>query len=290
MNIEVRAGGSAVDFQTVPALMYSHPEITLGMVTANQALATYALFPVTAVFAPLTKSPGIIMWDPASHPTWRGIADIGKSDVKVLVSPGSLYTPLLVREGLIKQSQIDASYDGTPTKFVTNPTMAMQGFATYEPYYYQHHVPAWGKPLKYQLLADVGYEDYEGALTVQTGSLRRLSACLSKLVPILQRSQIEYITNPGPTNQLITEVVRKYNDGWGYNRETADYAAQLMRSSKIVANDSSGPLGGMDPARVQSIITAYSSTFKEAGVRVKRGLTVADVATNEFIDKNITLR
>ncbi|MFJ3812548.1 hypothetical protein ACIPWE_40080 [Streptomyces sp. NPDC090073] len=290
VNIEVRAGGPAVDFQTVPSLMYSHPEITLGMVSTAQALTTYTLFPVTAVFAPLNKSPLMIMWDPASHPTWRGIADIGKSDAKVLVAPGALYTPLLVREGLLKQSQINASYDGTPTKFVTNPTIALGSYVTYEPYFYEHYLSTWKKPVKYQMLADVGYKDYESALYVRTGSLRPLSACLSKLVPILQRSLIEYIEHPAPTIQLITEVVQRYNDGWIYDRGIGEYAARAMRSLKIVANDSSGPLGGMDVARMQSIIAAYSSIYKEVGGKVKPNLTVADVATNQFIDKNITLR
>ncbi|WP_157596750.1 hypothetical protein [Streptacidiphilus rugosus] len=289
VNIEVRAGGAAVGFQSVEGQMYRDRDITLGMVSTDAAVATSAIFPVTAVVAPLEKSPLMLMWDPGSHPDWKGIADIGRSGAKVLVTLMEFGVPLAVREGVLKQAQIDSSYDGSPARFVTNPTIAQQGYATEEPYVYRHDVPEWNKPIRYQLFADVGYNIYEASLSVRTGSLGSLSPCLTKLVPILQRSQVEYIHDPGPTNGMLAAIVQQYHDGWTYDQAIADYAARTMKSLGIVADDRSGPVGGMDMARVQSVAVTFSSIFEAQGVQVIANLRATDIATDRFINKGITL-
>jgi hypothetical protein len=69
VRIEVRAGGPAIGFVSTPAQMYLDRAITLGAVRTDLAIATSAKQPVTAVVAPTNKSPQILMWDPASHPT-----------------------------------------------------------------------------------------------------------------------------------------------------------------------------------------------------------------------------
>jgi hypothetical protein len=290
VKIEIRAGGSAIGFQSVTSQMYVDKSVTLGAVSTDAAISAAATQPVTAVVSPLTKSPQVLMWDPASHPNWTSIADIGKTDAKVVVSTGATFPTLLADKGLIKSSQVDGSYKGSPARFVASPDIAMQGFATAEPYVYQHEVPAWNKPVKYQMLSDVGYSIYPEALSVRSGDLATLSPCLKKLVPILQQAQINYLNNPGPTNRLIVDVVKKYNDSWVYSAGVADYAAKTMKQLGIVANDASGPLGGIDMARLQSTIDTFAPILKSSGAKVKDGLKANELATTEFIDKSITLK
>ncbi|TVT62884.1 ABC transporter substrate-binding protein [Amycolatopsis rhizosphaerae] len=290
VKIEVRSGGGAIGFQSVPSQMYVDQSITLGAVTTDAAISASSTQPVTAVVAPLEKSPQMLMWDPATHPTWTGIADIGKSEVKVVVSSGTVYSTLLSDKGLVKVSQFDTSYDGAPARFVASPELVQQGYATAEPYVYQHEVPSWNKPVKYQLLSDVGYNVYPEALSVRTADLAKLSPCLKKLVPILQRAQINYLTNPGTANKLLVEAVEKFNDSWTYSEGVADYAAKALKDLGIVANDSSGALGGMDQTRVQSALDTFGPILKSSGAKVKDGLKASDLATNQFIDPSMTLK
>ncbi|HKS44859.1 MAG TPA: ABC transporter substrate-binding protein [Amycolatopsis sp.] len=287
VKIEVRAGGSAIGFQNVSSQMYVDKEITLGAITTDSAISASTTQPVTAVVSPLNRSPQMLMWDPATHHDWNTIGDIGRTDAKVVVSTGSPYPSMLVEKGLVKQSQIDTSYDGAPARFVANPGIAQQGFATAEPYIYQHEVQAWQKPVKYQLLVDVGYDVYPEALSVRTADLTTLSPCLKKLVPILQKAQANYIADPAAANKLIVETVRKYNDSWTYSADVADFAVKAMKDLKIVANDTTGPIGGMDPARVQSAIDTFAPILTSTGAKVKDGLKAADIATGEFIDKTV---
>jgi hypothetical protein len=45
----------------------------------------------------------------------------------------------------------------------------------------------------------------------------------------------------------------------------------------------------MDMKRVQSVINVFGPILKKGGVKVKSGLTAADIATDQFIDKSIKL-
>jgi hypothetical protein len=289
VNIQVRAGGSAIGFQSVTAEMYIDKSITLGAVSTDGAVGTASTQPVTAVVSQLEKSPQMLMWDPKSHPDWKTIADAGKSGATVLVNKGVAFVSLLEDKGMIKPKQVDQGYTGSPNRFVSDPKIVQQGFATAEPYIYQHEIKQWDKPVKYQLLADVGYNIYPESLSVRSGDLQKLSPCLKKLVPILQRAQIAYINNPKPTNELIAEAVQKYNDGWTYSTGVANYAATTMKKLGIVSDDASGSFGGMDMKRVQSVINVFGPILKKGGVKVKSGLTAADIATDQFIDKSIKL-
>ncbi|HWN35406.1 MAG TPA: hypothetical protein VNP03_21830, partial [Pseudonocardia sp.] len=69
----------------------------------------------------------------------------------------------------------------------------------------------------------------------------------------------------------------------------ADYAATTMKQLGIVANDTSGPLGGMDMARVQAIIDTFAPILTGSGSALRPGLKAADIATDQFIDPSIKL-
>ncbi len=48
----------------------------LGFVDTEHAVFASATAPVTGVFAPMTKSPQMIMWDPQTYPQVKTIADL----------------------------------------------------------------------------------------------------------------------------------------------------------------------------------------------------------------------
>jgi hypothetical protein len=160
----------------------------------------------------------------------------------------------LTGTGVLKKSQVDGSYDGKPGNFVAaDGKVAQAGFATSEPYIYEHEVRQWGKPVKYALVNEAGYPFYPQALSIRAADKDKLAPCLKKLVPIIQRAQVDYLANPAETNKLVLELVKQYNDGWVYTEGLANYAIEKMRSD-FVKNGSDQTLGNFDNARVQRMI------------------------------------
>jgi hypothetical protein len=164
--------------------------------------------------------------------------------------------------------------------------VAQAGFATSEPYIYEHEVRQWGKPVKYALVNEAGYPFYPQALSIRAADKAKLAPCLKKLVPIIQRAQVDYLANPAETNKFVVDLVKQYNDGWVYSEGLANYAIDKMRSD-FVKNGSDQTLGNFDTARLQRMIEIVTPIFTAQNQPPKSGLKPEDIATNEFIDTSI---
>src|SRR5215207_5521545 len=287
VKIEIRTGGPAVGFQPVPQVMYSDPSIHLGFVATDEGVQFSQKQPTIAVFGQMDISPLAIIWDPATYPQFNIIADIGQTDTKVLYTKGLSYMEYLVGSGILRRSQLDGSYDGSPALFVqSGGKAAFQGFATSEPYLYEHEIKQWGKPLKYSLVNDAGFNTYFSAVSIRAADKAKLAPCLEKLVPIVQRAQVDYLANPAATNKFVVDLVKQYNTGWVYSEGLANYAIEKMRSD-FVKNGSDQTLGNLDNARLQRMIEIVTPIFTAQNQPPKSGLKPEDIATNEFIDTSI---
>jgi hypothetical protein len=291
VQIQIRAGGPAIGYQTVTSQLYKDTSITLGYVGTDEQIALSATQPTVAVMAGLEISPQIIQWSPAAHPTWKTIADIGKTSTPVLYFQGASYMDYLTGKGILKKTQVNGSYDGTPTVFVASGGQdAVQGFATAEPYIWSHDVRAWDKPLKYELIADTGFNFYQQSIGVRKNALAALTPCLKKLVPVMQQAIVDYIANPAPAEKLILQLVTAYNNGWVYTQGTADYAVATMKKLGIIGNAPDGTLGSFTDSRVQQLIGILAPIYKAQGKQTLTGLKPSDIVTNEFIDPSISLK
>ncbi|MGW1617451.1 hypothetical protein ACWCQZ_51010, partial [Streptomyces sp. NPDC002285] len=290
VDLSVRTGGAAISFQPVSAAMYTDHSIDIGQVATDEAIQFSAKQPTLAVMAPFEISPLGLMWDPATYPQVKTIKDLGKSDAKILYNEagGSYPIEYLVGAGVLKRSQLDSSYDGSPAPFVAaDGKSALQGFATAEPYLYENEIKSWGKPLKFALYYDAGYQPYNAAISIRAGDKKKLTPCLKKLIPIVQQAQIDYMKNPDRAVGIILEAVDKYNTGWVYSEEAATYALKKMDELKLIGNSKNGTVGEFDPARVQRTIDIVTPILAKRNIATKNGLTVGDLTTNEFIEKNI---
>ncbi|MHA6619762.1 substrate-binding domain-containing protein [Pseudonocardia sp. DLS-67] len=288
VDVEVRPGGPNVGFQPVPALMYLDDSITLGAVNSDAAIAAFADQPTVAVASQLTVSPQILMWDPDSHPGMTTIREVAASGAPVLTS-GDIVPALLAGKGIIQRGQIDTSYEGTPARFVSDPTILQQGFATAEPYVYQNEIQEWGRPVGYEPLANYGYSIYPEPIAVRADKLDQLRPCLQKLVPIMQKSQIDYLANPAPTNRLIVELVEAYQTGWSYSPGVAEYSAKAQVDQGFVKNDpASGVFGQLDPDRMQEIVSTFGPILQSQGT-ITSVPDAASLYTNDFIDPSIKM-
>ncbi|MDN4640360.1 ABC transporter substrate-binding protein [Agreia sp. PsM10] len=291
VNLEVRAGGPAIGFQTVSSQMYTDSDITLGYSNTDESLRLSPDMPTTAVFAPMEINPQMIMWDPATYPDVETIADLTKAGAVIKYFGGAAYMDYFIGAGIVPEAQADGGYDGTPANFVASGGKdAQQGFASAEPYIYENEVDSWDKPVKFQLIHDAGYQIYASAVTVRSGELEELSPCLTALVPVLQQAEVDYFDDPAATNALILDLVDQYDTGWVYSEGVADYSVKTMLDLGLVSNGDNDYIGDFDEARVQKIIDSDTPIFTKLGTPPVEGITPADLFTNEFLDQSIGLK
>lgn len=291
VKVEVRPGGANVGFQRVSDLMYLDTSILVGAVNSDQAINAAADGrPVVAVTSQMTRSPQIYMWDPATYPDATTIAEVAATGATIVTS-GEIIPSLLASQSIVSMDQIDPSYEGTPQRFVTDPSIMQQGFGTSEPYVYENEVPQWMKPVAFQYLHELGYSIYPEPITVRAADVEGEADCLAKLVPILQQSQIDYLADPGPTNDLIVELVEKYQTSWTYSAGVAAFSAATQLSDGLVFDDpASGVFGQMDGDRMAEIVSTFTPVLQATGsLAADASVDPEDLYTNQFIDPSITM-
>lgn len=290
VKIEIRSGGPAIGFQQVTSQLYADPAIMLGYVSTDEALQHSGDFPTKAVVAPFNINPQIIMWDPATYPQVKAIKDLKPLGVKVRYFGGAAYMDYLIQSGQLDKGQTDGSYDGTPANFVAaGGKDAQQGFASAEPYFYEKVLKDWGKPIAYQLVHDAGWTAYAQSLAATPDNYAKYQDCFKKLVPIIQQSQVDYVNDPSRANAIILDLVTKYNNGWQYDEGQANASVQLQLQNKLVANSPDGTLGSFDMDRLTKFIATALPIYQASGAKLKDGVTVDDLVTNDYIDPNIHL-
>ncbi len=285
VKVEVRSGGPAIGFQTVTSQMYQDANLLLGFVYTDEAIQLSAKNPTKAIFSPFEKNPQAIMWDPATYPDVKTIADLGKTGAKVRYFSGAAYMDYFTTEGILTKAQVDGNYDGSPALFVADQgKSASQIFGSAEPYIYQNEVKEWAKPVKYAYINDAGWKNYAESIATKPENLTKYADCFKKLVPIMQQAAIDYVKNPAATNTLILELVTKYNNGWVYSQGVADYAVKTMLGDGLVANSPDGVFGTFDEARVADLIAKATPIYTKLGTAPKADLKPSDIYTNEFLD------
>jgi hypothetical protein len=290
VRLEVRSGGPAIGFQQVPAQMYLDRSITLGMVITDEAIQYSAAHPTTAVVATLDGDPQILLWDPKAHPDWNTINDIGQSDTPVLYYSGATYMEYLVGSGILRRRQVEGAYDGTPSRFVTSGgQIAVQAYATNEPFVYEHEVRAWRKPVRYQLVSETNYPQYANTVAIRSGDRGQLGPCLERLVPMIQQAQVDFLTTPDRVLALIVEVVAAFDASFPYTRANADFAVRQLRDLGLAGNGGNRILGDFDTARLQRMIDIVGPILASQHRPARPGLTPADIATNDYLDPTIGL-
>ncbi|MEV4079129.1 hypothetical protein AB0J43_02400 [Nonomuraea fuscirosea] len=289
VRLEVRAGGPAIGFNPPAAQLYTHSDITLAVLGGlDEAIQTSATQPTLSVMSLVEIHPQIILWDPATHPAFTTIKDIGRTDTTVFYVGGNTYMDYLVGAGLLKRSQVDGSYDGSPSHFVAaGGKAAVAGYANTEPYMYEHDVKQWGKPVKYQLVYDAGYPNYGPPLVIRPADKNKLTPCLRKLVPLLQQAQVDVLAQPDRAIDLTVRLNQIYKVSTQYTKQGSQFAVRQMKELKLASNGQDNTAGNFDLPRVRRMIDITGPIFRAQKKPIKDGLTPSDLVTNEFTDPNI---
>lgn len=295
VNLEVRAGGPAIGYTGVGAQMYTDKSITMGYITTDDQIANSKKTPTKAFFAPLDESPIMVMWDPATYPEVTGVKDLkaalDKSGGVWRYFAGSAYQDYLLDAGLVSKKSQDSGYDGTPANFVAaGGKDVQQGFASAEPYIYENEITKWGKPVKYALISETGWNPYQSSMAVRTADFDTLTPCLKALTPVLQQAEVDYFADPTAADKLIQDLVGQYNTGWTYSPGVADYSRKTMIDAKLVSNGDNADIGDFDPARMSTFFDTASKIYTKLGTDIDPSVTADDLYTNDFIDTSIGLK
>jgi hypothetical protein len=288
VRLEIRSGGPANGFVPAVSTLFTDSSALLGTADTDQIAQFAGRQRVKAVVAPMERSPVVLMFDPAQHPDFKTIADIGRTDTRVLYFQGATYMDFLTGSGLLKRSQVDPGYAGTPDRWVAaRGSIVQQGFLTNEPFAYEHELPAWDRKVGWLLVADAGYPVYPETLTVRADREPALAPCLKRLVPLIQRSAAGYLADPAATNALIVRLAKDFT-AYPYSAERAAYAVSVLRDNGIVGNGPNGTVGDFDLARVSKLLDIVRPVFARAGQPLPAALTADDLVTNAYIDPAVS--
>lgn len=288
IEVEVRAGGPAIGFQSPRAQMYQDDSIHFGYANTDFQIQAHDTLPLMAVMAPLNKNPQIIMWDPDVLPDIETIADLGTQGVPIRVFGIGGFAETFIAQGIWSEAQVDPSYDGTPAVFIAealagNP-LAQQGFASSEPYTYEN-LAEYGKTPKFALLHDGGYVAYSQTLTMRPPVVEEMRECLKLLIPIVQQSAVDFVASPERANAIIIDAVTQFDSGWSQDEAKTAFGVATMKALGLVANGTDGVAGSFDLDRVQKVIDDLRAL---GTLDIPADLTPGDVVTNEFIDTSIS--
>lgn len=290
VRVRINAGGPAINFDPVISRLYSQPNILLAFMSTDIAISKSQEMPTVAVVAPFNINPQILMWDPQTYPDVRTIDDLKTAQVKVIYFRNVAYMRYLVGAGILDEKQVVDSYDGFPEQFITaNGAIAQQGFGTNEPFFYENKLAQWMKPVRYQYLHELGWTPYAQSLATTPEKKQLFDECLRLLIPIIQQAQVDYVTDPSATNELIVETVRRFSSGSAYDIEQATASTEKQLADRLVSNSPDNTLGSFDIERINTFIATAKPIYEERGDKVKKDLTASDLVTNEYIDRSISL-
>jgi len=293
VKLQVRSGGLPQQFTPVTQIMYNDADILAGFVYTDEAIQfSGSEFPTVAVMSGFEKNPQMIMWDPATYPDVKGIADLGTAGVTVRYFGGAAYMDYLTGSGILSAEQVDGSYTGDPALFIADEgRAAQQGFGSAEPYAYETELTDWGKPVAYEYINDIGWENYAQSIATKPENIETYRDCFAALVPMIQHSAVDYLTDPTHGNEVILAAVAAFGEafGWAYSQGNADYGVQAILADGLQANGTDGVMGSFDLDRVSGLIDIAVPIYVAQGATPKDGLVPEDIVTNEFIDPSISL-
>ncbi len=293
VDIQIRSGGSPQQFTPVTQLLYNDDDVMLGFVYTDEAIQfSGSEFPTVAVMSGFEKNPQMIMWDPATYPDVTGIADLGTQGVTVRYFGGAAYMDFLTATGVLSAEQVDGSYSGDPALFIADEgKAAQQGFGSAEPYLYEVELADWAKPVKYEYINDIGWRNYAQSIATKPENITKYADCLKAVVPMIQQSAVDYLTDPTHGNEVILAAVDSFGGdfGWTYTSGAADFGVQTIKADGLQANGTDGTMGSFDMDRVAELIGLAVPVYTAQGATPKDGLVPEDIVTNQFIDPSIKL-
>jgi len=290
--------GDPLDGVSVNTLLQDDSDILLGAVDTDVALLDAKRAPTVGVFAPLARDPRLLFWDAEVYPNLRTIENIratstpdGAALMPVAAVPGDPFTSYAIGMGWILPEQIVAGTDvevelTVPAFLESAGLRAQAGDALLVPHLLEQ--PEVPRPARWQVIDSLGYTRDAGVLSAEPHTLVRSSDCLHALVPILQRSLVDYLEQPERVNELLVELAAQFGDET-YDAEAVAFASDELLSQRFAGNYRDGTIGDFDLGRVRGLFENAIPRWLDAELPVPSGVVPEDIMTNDFIDRSIGL-
>jgi len=283
VNVEIRAGGPFIQSPVVTQ-MYQDDDITMGYVGNDVAVARYADAPTVAVFNALNVNPQVVLWDAARHPDAESLQDVVQEVDSVYVFGEPSWVKYLVGQGVLDPSKVDSSYQGN--LILATENVAHQGFLTAEPFQYRN-LESGAIETDSVLIHDLGWTSYPQNLAVRKDRLEELSPCLSELVPVLQRAQLNYLAGPERANAIIVDAVTTFDSYWQQSAESTAYSVEAQLAEGIIGNGDTPTFGDLEEQRVTEFIAKVTPILRDSGIEVP-DVAATDIVDNSFLNPEIS--
>lgn len=303
INLQILSGGPGDANLPTAATLYSGNPVVgvtpdLIMDSMENAVMLSKKFPTVGVMNLQDHDPQVLIYSPAKFSNLSTIGALKKAvkqGAKFYVSGLSYaYVQYLIAKG-VPSSAFIGGYSGDLDKFATGQGLIVnQGYADSEPYLLAHDTPAWGsKPIKEVFIYKLGLNDYPSTIQVRADRLKAMSACLTKLVPMLQKAVVDYFAHPATVNHVLAKFNPTYSASyWTTPVAESNWADRVQRADDIVGNsdNGTGPVGGFDMSRLEQMTKTLVPIFgKESPGTFNPEVTAAAIGTNQFIDPSIRL-
>ncbi|MGD9753002.1 MAG: ABC transporter substrate-binding protein [Acidimicrobiia bacterium] len=291
-TVEIRAGGAAIDNKSVIDAMADDPDIDFGFVSTDDVIVSGGTEKsVMAVTSTLDISPQMLMWSPARY-TITEFSDLAKTRAPVLHFPGLTYIDYLVDQGYVTADQADATYNGSPERWLaSNGDVIQQGFATNEVYTYTELLEDWRHPVDFFLFHWMGYENYPSAIAVRTAATAdpRMRDCLAAFVPVMQQAWVDFLAEPDATADELIDINARYGTFFQLSKGLNDRALEMFSEFSLATNGKDTTYGNFDVSRMNRLFDIVKEVYAERGTPLPDTLRPADAYTNDFIDPAIGL-
>lgn len=258
----------------------------LAAVDSDRALLDLERYPVVGVFAPTARDTAIVYWDDTVYGNVRGVTELRRTltpdsagRVPIATTPRDPAIDWLVIQELLLEEQIRPENAGTATPFLDGGgVIAQQGDLLIDPPRFDELE----RSIDYDVLEESTYPRYTGMLAARPDTIVRYADCLAELVPILQRSAVDYLEDPEPTIELVAELAMALGDE-SYDLDVATEAYERALDARVFDDGRTPTVGDIEVGRLQLMLDRALPVFPG----VDRDTTPGHLATDAFIDPDI---
>lgn len=268
--------------------------VLLAAVDSDILLLDARTAPAIGLFAPLTRDTRLVYWDAATYPGRRSIEELsdsltpaGDRIAPIIGDPADPFYAYLEGALISPDGQLIEGYDGTTAAFLAaGGVAAAQGDELVDLARLEQADP--DREIGWQSFDDAGYPRDANVLATRPETLVRYSDCFTRLVPILQRSLVDFAQDPDDTVAILVGLAADLNRD-GYDEATARAALAVLLDERILGNGRGDTIGDLDVGRVRQLLKVARRPWREVGLLVPDDLDAEDVMTNRFIDPTIGL-
>jgi len=167
-----------------------------------------------------------------THPDIQSIADLKGHKILIASSSHVTFWPWL-KQRFGFTDDMAGVYTFNLQPFLVDKTLAVQGYATSEPYEARKQEPS----VKFFLFANDGYPPYGSSMVSTRPFIAKNPDAVAAFVKASLQGWRDYVKNPGPANALIKADNPKMTD------DRIAYAIQEMQALKVLNGDAAATQG-----------------------------------------------